>query len=132
VLDGALVEVMGPPGLELVVGAKRDADWGPVLLVGLGGVWIEALKDVRLLAADLAEADIVAELQRLAAAPVLAGLRGAPGVDLRAIARVVATLGAQMRANPAIAEIDINPLVAYPDRVLALDALIVLREGDRP
>ena len=132
VLDGALVEAMGPPGLELVVGAKRDADWGPVLLVGLGGVWIEALKDVRLLATDLAEADIVAELQRLAAAPVLAGLRGAPAVDLRAIARVVATLGAQMRANPAIAEIDINPLVAYPDRVLALDALIVLREGDRP
>ena len=48
-LDGVLVEAMGPRGLELVVGAKRDADWGPVVLVGLGGVWIEALKDVRLI-----------------------------------------------------------------------------------
>ena len=128
-LDGVLVEAMGPRGLELVVGARRDADWGPVLLVGLGGVWIEALKDVRLLSADLAEDDIVAELQRLKAAPLLAGIRGAAGVDLRAIARAVAALGAQMRANPAIAEIDVNPLVAYPDRVLALDTLLVMEAG---
>jgi len=126
VLDGVLVEAMGPRGLELVVGARRDADWGPVLLVGLGGVWIEALKDVRLIPADLAEADIVVELQRLKAAPMLAGIRGAAAVDLAAIARVVARIGAQMRANPQIAEIDINPLVAYPHGVLALDALLVV------
>lgn len=128
-LDGALVEAMGPRGLELVVGARRDADWGPVVLVGLGGIWIEALHDVRLLAPDLAEEDIVQELQRLKAAAVLRGTRGAQGVDLAAIARVVAILGAQMRANPRIAEIDINPLVAYPagaqQPVLALDALVV-------
>jgi len=126
VLDGALVEAMGPRGLELVVGAKRDADWGPVVLVGLGGVWIEALKDVRLLPADLAEPDIVDALRSLQAAPLLAGLRGAPGADLQAVARVVATIGAQMRANPRISEIDVNPLLAYPDRVLALDALLVV------
>ena len=135
VLDGALVEAMGPRGLELVVGARRDPEWGPVVLVGLGGIWIEALKDVRLLAADLDEADIVAELHRLKAAAVLHGTRGAAGVDLAAIARVVAQVGAQMRANPQIAEIDINPLVAYPadparPAVLALDALVVLgQEG---
>lgn len=127
VLDGVLVEAMGPRGVELVVGARRDSDWGPVVMVGLGGIWIEALKDVRLLPADLAEADIVDELQRLQAAPVLHGLRGQPGVDLGAVARVVAAVGAQMRAEPRIAEIDINPLVAYPDRVLALDALLCLR-----
>jgi acetate---CoA ligase (ADP-forming) len=92
-------------------------------------VWIEALKDVRLFAADLAPADIVDELQRLKAAPLLAGIRGEKGVDLHAIAQVVAAIGAQMRANPAIAEIDVNPLVAYPDRVLALDALVVMREA---
>jgi hypothetical protein len=113
----------------LVVGAKRDVEWGPVVLVGLGGIWIEALKDVRVIPADMAEADIVVELGRLKAATVLAGTRGAAGVDLAAIARVVALVGAQMRANPAIAEIDINPLVAYPvgsnPTVLALDALVV-------
>ena len=128
-LDGALVEAMGPRGLELVVGAKRDADWGPVVLVGLGGIWIEALKDVRLIPADMAEADIVVELSRLKAAVVLQGIRGAAAVDVPAIARVVARVGAQMRANPNITEIDINPLVAYPlgsaQPVLALDALVV-------
>jgi acyl-CoA synthetase (NDP forming) len=125
-LDGALVEAMGPRGLELVVGARRDADWGPVVLVGLGGIWIEALKDVQLLAPDLDEADVVAALRRLKAAPLFDGLRGAPPVDLAAVARAVLAVGAQMQANPAIAEIDINPLLAYPDGVLALDALVVL------
>lgn len=124
-LDGVLVETMGQRGLELVVGARRDASWGPVVLVGLGGVWIEALKDVRLLPADLAEDDIVAELGRLKAASLLSGIRGAAAVDVRAVARVVAQIGAQMRANPAITEIDVNPLLAYPDHVLALDALVV-------
>lgn len=127
VLDGALVEAMGARGLELVVGARRDPDWGPVVLVGLGGVWIEALKDVQLLPADLDPADVVAALQALKAAPLLAGLRGAPGVDLQAIARVVCTIGAQMRADPRLAEIDVNPLIARPDGVLALDALLVAR-----
>jgi acetate---CoA ligase (ADP-forming) len=127
VLDGVLVEAMGARGLELVVGARRDADWGPVVLVGLGGVWIEALKDVRLIPADLAPEDIVVELSRLKAASLLQGVRGASAVDVQAVARVVALIGEQMRANPQIAEIDINPLVAYPDRVLALDALVVCR-----
>jgi acetate---CoA ligase (ADP-forming) len=132
-LDGALVEAMGPRGLELVVGAKRDAEWGPVVLVGLGGIWIEALKDVRLIPADMAEEDIVVELGRLKAAVVLQGIRGAAGVDVQAIARVVALVGAQMRANPQITEIDINPLVAYPlgsaQPVLALDALVVATQA---
>jgi hypothetical protein len=128
-LDGVLVEAMGARGVELVVGARRDPQWGPVVLVGLGGVWIEALKDVRVLPADLAEADIVDELQQLKAAPLLAGIRGAPGANLEAVARVVAVIGAQMRANPAIAEIDVNPLVARPDGVLALDALLCVEAG---
>lgn len=134
-LDGVLVEAMGAPGLELVIGAKRDADWGAVLLVGLGGIWIEALKDVRLIAADLSEDAIVAELGRLKAAVVLKGIRGAQAVDLQAIARVVRLLGSQMLANPQIIEIDINPLIAYPKDhplhaatpVLALDALVVVK-----
>lgn len=129
-LDGVLVEAMGAPGLELVIGAKRDPDWGAVLLVGLGGIWIEALKDVRLIPADLPEDAIVAELKQLKAASVLRGLRGAKPVDLAAVARVVRLLGQQMLANPSILEIDVNPLIAYPEGsalpVVALDALVVL------
>ncbi|CAI09345.1 Organic acid-CoA ligase (ADP forming) similar to feruloyl-CoA synthetase [Aromatoleum aromaticum EbN1] len=125
VLDGVLVETMAEKGLELVVGARRDPDWGPVVMVGLGGVWIEALKDVRLLPPDLGEAQIVEELHHLKGAALLRGLRGSPAVDVRKVAAAVAVVGALMRTNPEVTEIDINPLVAYPDRVVVLDALVV-------
>jgi acyl-CoA synthetase (NDP forming) len=126
-LDGALVEKMGAPGVELVVGARRDPEWGPVLLVGLGGVWIEALGDVRLLPPDLPEDAIAAEILKLRAAKLLHGFRGAPPVDVKAVARTVAAVGRLMQTVPEMMEIDVNPLVAYPDGVIALDALIVMR-----
>ena len=124
-LDGMLVEEMAPRGVELIVGARRDPEWGPVVMVGLGGIWTEALGDVRLMPADLAHEEIVAEIERLKGASLLRGLRGSPAVDIHRIADAVMAVGALMRAQPEIDEIDINPLVAYPDRVLALDALIV-------
>jgi acyl-CoA synthetase (NDP forming) len=126
-LDGVLIEAMAPPGLELIVGARRDPDWGPVLLVGLGGVWTEALDDVRLMPADLSGDRVVAEIGRLKGARLLQGMRGAPAADVSGVADVAVRVGALMRARPEIAEIDINPLVAYPDGVLALDALIVMQ-----
>lgn len=129
-LDGVLVEAMGRRGLEMVVGARRDPEWGPVVLVGMGGIWIEVLKDVRLLAADMAEKDIADEIRRLRSGPLLAGIRGAAPADVGAVARVAALLGRQMRANPQIVEIDVNPLVVYEDGVLALDALLVCRPAD--
>jgi acyl-CoA synthetase (NDP forming) len=127
-LDGMLVEEMAPRGVELIVGAKRDPEWGPVVMVGLGGIWTEALGDVRLMPADLAHDDVVAEIGQLKGAALLHGLRGSPAVDIARIADVVMAVGALMRSQGEIGEIDINPLVAYPDRVLALDALIVSTE----
>jgi acyl-CoA synthetase (NDP forming) len=124
-LDGVLVETMAAPGVELIVGARRDPAWGPVVLVGLGGIWTEALDDVRLMPADLPREQVIAEIGRLKGAKLLAGLRGAPAVDIAAIADVTVRIGALLRARPEIAEIDINPLVAYPAGVLALDALVV-------
>ena len=124
-LDGVLVEAMGAPGVELIVGARRDPEWGPVLMVGLGGVWIEALKDVRLIPANATESDIAAEIGQLKGAALLRGLRGSAPVDIAAIARSVAQLGQVMLSCPEVVEIDINPLVAHPDRVVALDALVV-------
>lgn len=127
VLDGVLVEAMGPRGLELVVGAKHDPEWGAVVLIGMGGVWIEVLKDFRLLPVNLSEQDILEEINSLKAAPLLKGGRGAEGVNLNALAHAVASVCRQMQVNPDIMEIDINPLIAYPDRILALDALIVAK-----
>jgi acetate---CoA ligase (ADP-forming) len=130
-LDGILVETMGKRGIEMVVGARRDPDWGPVLLVGLGGIWIETLNDVRLMPADLTEDGIVAEILQLRGAKLLQGARGAAPADIAALARAVAGIGALVRATPALVEIDVNPLVVYPagEGVIALDALIVAGEA---
>jgi acyl-CoA synthetase (NDP forming) len=126
-LDGLLVEAMSGRGLELVVGARRDPNWGVVMLVGLGGIWIEALHDVQLLAPDLTEAQIVDALGRLKGAKLLSGLRGSEPVDTGAVAAVVARLAALMLANPQLTEVDINPLIALPrgQGAIALDALFV-------
>jgi acyl-CoA synthetase (NDP forming) len=126
-LDGALVEVMSPRGVELMVGAKRDPQWGPVLLVGLGGIWVEALGDVRILPADASKDFILEELQKLRTAKLLRGFRGAPAVDVDAVADVVMAIGRLMLTVPEIVEVDINPLVAHAkgQGVTALDALIV-------
>ncbi len=131
-LDGVLVERMARAGLELVVGARRDPAWGPVAMVGLGGIWIEALKDVRLMACDLTEDQIVDELTRLRGAALLQGIRGTPPADVEAVAAIVARVGALMRARPDISEVDINPLFVYPkgQGALALDVLIVTGERD--
>ena len=86
-----------PSGIEVIVGARRDPEWGPVVLVGLGGIWTEALDDVRLMPADLSAERIAAEIGRLKGARVLRGLRGAPAADIAALAGTVARVGALMR-----------------------------------
>lgn len=126
VLDGVLVEKMGARGTELIVGAKNDPEWGPVVLVGFGGVLAEALHDVRLLPPDLSESAIEEELYRLKTGVLLKGYRGSPALDVKAAAAIVAKLGAFMLANPSVAEVDINPVILYPEGqgAIALDALI--------
>ena len=126
-LDGVLVEQMARPGLEMIVGARRDPDWGAVLMLGMGGIWVETLHDVQLLPADADEATIVAALKKLRGAPLLMGSRGSKPVDLPAIARVAAGLADFLSQAPEVSEIEINPLLAYPEGALALDALIVTR-----
>jgi acyl-CoA synthetase (NDP forming) len=126
-LDGVLVEAMARRGLELVAGARRDPQWGPVLLVGLGGILVEALDDVRIIAADATHSEVRAELDRLKAAKLLHGFRAMPPVDVDAVATAVTALGRLMRAYPHIVEIDVNPIVAHArgEGATALDALIV-------
>jgi len=126
VLDGVLVERMGNRGFELIVGAKRDPEWGAVLLTGAGGVLAEAIHDVRLLPPDLTKAAITDELMQLKSAALFKGFRGSPRLDVQAAAAIVARLGALIEAHPEITEIDINPVVMYPEGqgALALDALI--------
>jgi acetate---CoA ligase (ADP-forming) len=128
VLDGVLVEAMGKRGIELIVGARNDRDWGPVLLIGMGGVMAELLHDARLIPANLPADEIAAELLKLKCAPLLRGFRGDPAVDVAAAAQIVARIGALVQSDPRIREIDVNPVVVYPvgEGAVALDALIYI------
>lgn len=127
-LDGVLIEAMGKRGLEMIVGAKVDPEWGPVVLAGFGGVTAEVLHDVRLLPADLSEAGVIAELRRLKSAALLDGWRGAPALDVPALAALIVRVGQVLRAEPSIREIDLNPVIVHPsgEGVVALDALMLV------
>jgi acyl-CoA synthetase (NDP forming) len=126
-LDGILVEKMSPKGVELMIGAKRDQAWGTVLLVGLGGIWVEALGDVELLPVDAEKEQIMEALNKLRASKLLTGFRGAPPADVDAVAQAVLALGRLMQTTPDIVEIDVNPLMVHAkgEGATALDALIV-------
>jgi acetate---CoA ligase (ADP-forming) len=113
-------------GVELLIGVRRDARFGPIALAGLGGVYAEALRDVAVALAPLDAARAERLLRSLRAAPVLRGARGRPPADLAAAARALAALSAVAAAHPEIAEIEVNPLLALPDGALGLDARIVL------
>ena len=101
-LDGALIEKMSPRGIELMVGAKRDPGWGTVLLLGVGGIWVEALGDLQVLPATADKQQIIAALGKLRAAELLGGMRGAPPADLTAVAEVVLAIGGLMQSVPEI------------------------------
>lgn len=124
-IDGVLVERMSAPGLELLVGAKRDPHWGAVILVGLGGILVEALRDVRILSANASKAEILRELRQLKAATLLDGFRNMPPVDTSAVADIVQKLGKFMHEHPEVVEVDLNPVMAHAEGATALDALVV-------
>ena len=128
-IEGVLVERMASPGFEMILGARRDQEWGPIVMVGLGGIWTEALEDVRLFPAGLSPEAIAEEIEQLKGARVLAGIRGAPPLDVAGLAATAAKLGALMLAHPELDEIEINPLIVRPrgQGVLALDALMHAR-----
>ncbi|MCD2322877.1 acetate--CoA ligase family protein [Sphingomonas sp. IC-56] len=130
VLDGGLVEAMGARGVELIVGARNDPEWGPVILIGFGGVTAELLHDVCLLPHDLPREAVIAALRGLKQGALLDGYRGSPALDVNAVADLVVTLGSVLAGTPAIREIDLNPVVVYPQGkgVVALDALILAGE----
>lgn len=126
-LDGGQVEAMGRRGVELIIGARNDPDWGPVILVGFGGVTAELLHDVRLLPIDLPREAILAELRALKQGPLLDGYRGSPALDVDAVAALIEKLGQVLAGTSSIREIDLNPVIVYPrgEGVVALDALIL-------
>jgi acyl-CoA synthetase (NDP forming) len=122
------IERMAPleDGLELIVGAKRDPRFGPIVLVGLGGLYAELLDDVAVALAPTSEEEALTLLSSLRAAPLLEGARGLRPLDTHAAASAVAALSRAAAACPDIMEIEVNPLLVLPEGALGLDARIAL------
>lgn len=120
-----LIEEMVPEGVELIVGAVRDLTFGPMAMVGMGGVTAEILKDSANRLAPLDMADALAMLEELRGKALLEGYRGVPRVDKGEIASVLCAVSRALIEHPEINEIEINPLRATPEGPIALDALVV-------
>jgi acyl-CoA synthetase (NDP forming) len=121
------VEAMAPldQGVELIVGARWDAAFGPVAMVGAGGVHAELFGDVAVALAPVDEAGAAELLARLRGAPLLAGVRGRPPLDLPAAAAAAAAVSRLAAIRPDLADVEVNPLLVLPTGVLALDARVV-------
>jgi acetyltransferase len=117
-----LVQRQAAPGLELVIGATRDPHFGPAVLFGLGGIWIEALNDVAVRIAPFTEQDAASMFDELRGRAVLDGARGRPAVNLAALARLLATLSQWIARAPWLAELDLNPIIANGSSLAAVDA----------
>ncbi len=125
-LDGVIVSPMRGRGTELFVGTMRDPQWGPVIAVGLGGVFVELLKDTSLRLLPVTEDDALQMLDELRGKALLDGFRGAPAVDRRAAARAIVAIGdAALALGPELLCLEVNPLLATQGRIEALDGLTV-------
>jgi acyl-CoA synthetase (NDP forming) len=127
-IQGVLVGPMAEKGVEMIVGTVQDATFGPVVMVGLGGITTELFKDVVYRPAPVGDAEAAAMLQELKAWPLLNGFRGAPLADVPALAKLIAQIS-QLAAQSSseVSEIEINPVLVHPqgDGVTVVDALVV-------
>ncbi len=125
--DGVIVQRMAPPGgLEIVIGADRDAQLGPVVLFGLGGVFVESLRDVALGVAPLTDAAAESMLREIRGRALLEGARGGVPIDRGALVRAIRAVADLMLGRPDIASLDVNPVIAYPSGLVAVDARIAV------
>ena len=125
-LQGLSVQPMAEPGAEVILGITQDQQFGPVLMFGLGGVFVEVLKDVAFRIVPLEPRDAAEMVREIQGFPVLEGFRGTPAANLDAIESMLLQLSEFAEANPDIAELDLNPVFARPDGAVAVDARILL------
>lgn len=123
-IDGFLLQPM-VRGKEVIIGAKRDATFGPVVVFGLGGIFVEALKDVTMLVAPISHEEAKTMIEGIAGANYLKAFRGAKPVDIDGIANTIVAISRLMNEHPEISEIDLNPVIATPEGVYVVDARLM-------
>ncbi|MCG8548345.1 MAG: acetate--CoA ligase family protein, partial [Alphaproteobacteria bacterium] len=134
-VDGYLIEEMAPPGQEIVIGGVRDPQFGPLVMVGLGGVFVEVLADVAFRICPISESDARGMLDELRGAPLLDGVRGGEPVSRDALVDVLLKVGGAdgilMQLRDEVAELDVNPLIVSRDGAVAVDARFILTPDDK-
>lgn len=123
---GVLVQEMAPPSTEVIVGAIKDPQFGPAVMFGLGGVFVEVLKDVTFRIAPITEDDAREMISEVKAYPLLKGYRNTPPADIDAIAEILLNTSKLVTDHLEIKELDLNPIIVYEKGAKAVDARIIL------
>jgi len=125
-IEGVSVQPMAPPGVEVIVGMSKDPQFGPVLMFGLGGILVEVLKDVSFRIVPVTARDAREMIREIKGYPILEGYRGQKPASIPALEKLIVKVSQFIEKNPHIKELDLNPIFAYPDKAVAIDARIIL------
>lgn len=123
---GMVVQEMAAPSTEVIVGATKDPQFGPTLMFGLGGIFVEVLKDVTFRIAPITEEDAREMITEVKAYPVLKGYRGQPPADIEAIVKILLNTSKLVMKHQEIKELDLNPIIVYEKGAKTVDARIIL------
>ena len=125
-IEGVSVQPMAPSGVEVIVGMSKDPQFGPVLMFGLGGILVEVLKDVSFRIVPVTARDAREMIREIKGYPILEGYRGQKPASIPALEKLIVKVSQFIEKNPQIKELDLNPIFAYPDKAIAVDARIIL------
>jgi len=125
-ITGIAVQNMVPDGTEVIVGMTTDPQFGPVMMFGLGGIMVELLKDVSFRVVPLTERDAAQMIREIKGSVVLEGVRGGTPVDKVALCDAILKVAKFVEMHPEVQELDLNPMIAYPDGLIAVDARILV------
>jgi len=130
-IQGLAIQRMAPPGVEVIVGMSKDVQFGPVLMFGLGGILVEVLKDVSFRIVPVTRRDAAEMIREIKGYPLLEGYRGQEPADISALEELIVKVSQFVDQNPEMKELDLNPIFAYRDRAIAVDARIILETPEK-
>jgi len=128
-IQGVSVQKMARPGVEVIIGMSRDIQFGSVLMFGLGGILVEVLKDVSFRIVPLTKRDAAEMIREIRCYPLLQGYRGQEPVDVSNLEELLLKVSNFVEQNPEVKELDLNPILAYSDGAIAVDARVILDEN---
>jgi acetate---CoA ligase (ADP-forming) subunit beta len=127
-ITGVSVQAMAPPGIEVIIGTSKDKQFGPVIMFGLGGIWVEVLKDVSFRLAPINQLDASEMIKEIKGYKLLNGFRGQPAVNKDSLEKMLLAVSGLVTTNPRIKELDLNPVISSEKNAIAVDARIILED----